>query len=307
LDRKSFGRLVATLRKENRNEFDEILTQQNLGVLAHIPAITIQKIEQGRQTNLKPSMLLSLAHALQLNSLETRDFILASLGIRENKSVHPQAKPEPVLFDLKNKLSHLQTPAYIVDNFGDVIALNPAGNAIFNMDVAKMQAPDFLSQYNLVRLLFSYDLKEVQQVVNDAYVELAHQVVRLFKIWSLKVRNHWYFLRLLPELNHFPAFREQWQSPAFHNEDVNSFLHYLTINNPELGMLRFSASNSVVMTSAGDLFLVSLLPQDPHTAEICLQLSRELGTEAISLATWPKPEEPPERREKGTRRRGEKQ
>ena len=60
MDKKNFGYLVATLRKEARNEFDETLTQYDLAELARMPLITLQKIEQGRQANIKPDMLLNL-------------------------------------------------------------------------------------------------------------------------------------------------------------------------------------------------------------------------------------------------------
>ena len=54
MDKKNFGQLVAILRKESRNEFDEPMTQYDLAELARIPLITLQKIEQGRQVNIKP-------------------------------------------------------------------------------------------------------------------------------------------------------------------------------------------------------------------------------------------------------------
>jgi len=125
LDKKDFGHLVSTLRKESRNEFDEPMTQYDLAELARIPLITLQKIEQGRQVNVKPDILLSLAEALHLNSRATQTFFLASLGIKDVQTIKQIASPQDVLADLTQTLSQLQTPAYIMDGFGDIVALNP--------------------------------------------------------------------------------------------------------------------------------------------------------------------------------------
>jgi hypothetical protein len=43
------------------------------------------------------------------------------------------------------------------------------------------------------------------------------------------------------------------------------------------------------ITTQGDLYLFSLQPLDVHTAEACLQLTRNLGTEPIRVALRPKP------------------
>jgi len=43
LNKKDFGQLVATLRRESRNEFDEPMTQYDLAELARIPLITCKR------------------------------------------------------------------------------------------------------------------------------------------------------------------------------------------------------------------------------------------------------------------------
>ena len=141
MDKKDFGQLVAILRKESRNEFDEPMTQYDLAELARIPLITLQKIEQGRQMNIKPDMLLNLAEALQLNSRAAQAFFLASLGIKDVQTVKQIVSPQDVLADLTQTLSQLQTPAFILDGFGDMLVINPTGLAAFNLETSHLHAP----------------------------------------------------------------------------------------------------------------------------------------------------------------------
>ena len=292
MDKKNFGQLVAILRKESRNEFDEPLTQYDLAELSRIPLITLQKIEQGRQVNIKPDMLQNLAEALHLNSHATQTFFLASLGIKDIQTIRPIAKPQDVLANLTQTLSQLQTPAYILDGFGDILAINPGSLAVYNLETSDLHAPQLLSQHNINRFLFSPEFENLHTASGDAQSASARRVVRLYKLWTLKVRNHWYFQRLLPELNRYPVFREHWQSPSFHNEDI--YVQYIPIilKHPQFGLLKFLACPTHAITKLGDLYLISLQPLDAHTAEACLQLTQRLGTQPIHLAPWPKPSTP---------------
>ena len=115
------------------------------------------------------------------------------------------------------------------------------------------------------------------------------RVVMLYKLWTLKYRNHWYFQRLLPELNRYPVFREYWQSPSFHDEDIYVQYNPITLKHPELGLLKLLVCPTDAITTQGDLYLFIMQPLDMHTAEACLQLTRNLGTQPIQVALWPKP------------------
>ena len=293
MDKKNFGYLVATLRKEARNEFDETLTQYDLAELARMPLITLQKIEQGRQANIKPDMLLNLAEALHLGSRARQFFFLASLGIKDNQSVRPVASPETVLDELIQTLSQMQSPAFILDGFGDIVAMNPSSLTAFNLELSELHAPHLLSQYNLNRFLFSPEFDNLYTVLmEDVRSPAVRRTVMLYKLWTLKYRNHWYFQRLLPELNRYQVFREYWQSPAWHDEDIYVEYNHITLKHPELGLIKFLACPTHAITTQGDLNLFVLQPLDPQTAEICLQLTKILGTQAIPLARWPKPPTP---------------
>ena len=292
MDKKDFGQLVATLRKEARNEFDEPMTQYDLAETARIPLITLQKIEQGRQVNIKPDMLCNLAEALHLNSRATQTFFLASLGIKDVQTIKPIASPQDVLADLTYTLSQLQTPAFILDGFGDILIINPGGLAVFNLESSHLHAPHLLSQHNINRFLFSPEFENMHTLMSESQSASARRTIMLYKLRTMKVRHHWYFQRLLPELNRYPVFREHWQSPSFHDEDIYVQYNPVTLKHPELGLLKLLASPTHAITTQGDLYLFILEPLDMHTAEACLQLAHKLGTQPIPVAPWPKPPAP---------------
>jgi len=289
LDKKDFGQLVATLRKEFRNEFDEPMTQNDLAELARIPLITLQKIEQGRQANIKSGNLLNLAEALHLNSYSAQTFFLSSLGIDSFQSVKPPTPPQSVLAELIQVLSSLQNPAFILDDFGDIIALNQILTAVYNVQLSQLHAPHLLSQYNFNRFYFSPEFEGLQKMLGMSQSEYLHRTVTLYKRRTLKIRNHWYFKQLLPELNRYPVFREYWQSQYFLDEDIYSHYKILPLNHPILGQLKFLSSPNQATTTAGDLYLYCLQPLDAHTAQVCLQLYSKYDPHPIHLASWPKP------------------
>jgi hypothetical protein len=252
----------------------------------------LQKIEQGRQMNIKPDMLTNLAEALHLNSRAAQTFFLASLGIKDIKTIKQTVAPQDVLAELTQTLSQLQTPAYILDGFGDILAINPCCLAVFNLETSHLHAPQLLTQHNINRFIFSPEFDNLHTLIGEAQSASARRTVMLYKLWTLKVRNHWYFQRLLPELNRYPAFREHWQSPSFHNEDIYIQYNPLTLKHPELGLLKLLACPTHAITIQGDLYLFSLQPLDMPTSEACLQLTRNLGTQPIRVASWPKPPTP---------------
>jgi PAS domain-containing protein len=268
------------------------MTQYDLAQIAKIPLITVQKIEQGRQVNLKSDMILNLAEAFNLSSQARQTFFLASLGIPDNSALKNYVEPEEALTELTHLLSSLHIPAFILDGFGDIVAVNPSCNELCGLKTSQTSSSHLLSQHNINRFLFSPEFKEQLAAMEAAQPGFSRHIVMLYKLWTLKNRNHWYFQRLLPELNRYPVFRQHWQSPSFHNEDIFIQHSYFNFKHPKFGSLKFLSTPIQAMTAQGDLNLFSFQPTDLHTAEACVQLAKELGTQAIHIACWPKPPHP---------------
>ncbi len=292
MDKKDFGLLLATLRKEVRNEFNEIMTQNDLADLAKIPLITLQKIEQGRQANIKSDVLLNLSNALNLPTNARQIFFLASLGIKDSEHIKQDTSHESVLAELVKTLSELQNPAIIIDGFGDILYTNSSFLEVHTFKLSQFDSPHLQSKHNINRLLFAPEFVSNQRVPGETFNYFSRQSILNFKIMTLKYRNHWYLQKLLPELNRYPFFRENWQSPTFHNEDI--FIQYVrsTLTNSEFGQLKFLSSLLPATTSQGDLYLNSFQPLDMHTEQVCAQLAQKEELNPIRVSNWPKPPMP---------------
>ena len=72
MNRKDFGELLSTLRQ------DLDWTQFNLSEYANVDEAVISQIERGVKKFFEPELLFNLANALQLTTLERREFFLAS-------------------------------------------------------------------------------------------------------------------------------------------------------------------------------------------------------------------------------------
>ena len=76
---KHFGRVLAALRQEQRDENWRPWTQKHLGTLTGLGEDIIAKLEQGRRTPDAGTLAL-LAGALQLTAWESREFFLLAAG-----------------------------------------------------------------------------------------------------------------------------------------------------------------------------------------------------------------------------------
>lgn len=288
MNRQEFGNLVALLRKEQRNEFDEVLSQYDLAEKAGIPLVTVQKIEQGRQANLKPDTLLALTRAFNLSARSREAFLLCASGLLESEVAASNIEPQETLQELRDCLAQLQTPAFITDCFGDVLFVNPSLLVVYDSAPEQLSAPHLLTQFNIIRILMSPEFAKQQAMMGQSAQSFLRRTVLLYKAMTIKYRSHWYFQVILPELNRYPLFREHWQSPVFHDEDV--FINHNTIRleHPSLGSLSFLSGPLQALTVHGDLNLYSFQPLDAHTQATCAQIVKQTGTVPIPLASWPK-------------------
>jgi hypothetical protein len=233
-------------------------------------------------------MLLNLANSLRLSTSAREAFFICASGIEESELSSSTISPTQTLTDLSEKLTQFQTPGFITDCFGDILFVNPACFFIYNTTPQKLSSPNLLSQFNIIRILLAHEFEEQHHMMGETIHTFARRTVLLYKAMTIKYRTNWYFQLILPELNRIPLFREHWQSPVFHDEDV--FINYNTIqlNHPQLGMISFFSSPIQATTPYGDLNLYSFQPLDSHTAQACAQIIKQVGTTPIKIGDWPK-------------------
>ncbi len=282
MSKGEFGKIIASLRKEFKNEFDEPMTQENLAELAKMPLITLQKIEQGRQANLKPDMVLNLANSLKVPFYSRNNFFLASLGI-DGKEIVEDELSQRFIEQIQTILSQLQAPAFVSNSFGDLLLVHPAFFELLDIDFQVLQASQASHKLNLYRIIFSPEFAGLRQMMGDSYASFAQQQVLILKSMTLKYRSRNDYQELIPELNLFSEFRRYWQSPAFFDKDIYILSNTLEINHPRWGLLAFISFPVQVLAEQSDLFLFTYQPLDNRTAKACAKIIRETGTQTVKM------------------------
>src|SRR5512133_1239739 len=141
MDHKEFGFLVSLLRR------DLSLTQFQLAENAQIDLAVISQIERGVKKYFDPDLLFQLANSLHLTTIERREFFLAATGIHEQRIIRqPSAAlatdtidANKVLGKMVNIIEKLRLPAFIMDVYSDVLAINYIGAAFFQVSPALIE------------------------------------------------------------------------------------------------------------------------------------------------------------------------
>ncbi len=292
MNRKQFGELIATLRREQRDELDREYTQAKLARLVGVSEQIIGKIERGEKVNYQSDLLLNLAKAFRLSSRERREFFLAAVGL-DSSSIPRSARPaEQILDDLMNILVTTALPAIIVDCYDDVVASNLIALAMFDFTVEMQQeAPQLAGGFNVMRVVFSRKSKYHDALAKERRDQYIAQNLQFFKAITLPHRASSYFKYLMKSFrkdrdmrlfNAYYAASTDDDSDDFYVENEVLILHH-----NRLGAIRCYSPSLPVMTAAGNLYLLTYIPADLQTLKIFTNLAEECGEGAIRLASWP--------------------
>lgn len=292
MERKDFGQLVATLRQ------DLGWTQFKLAEVAEIDEPVISQIERGVKRFLDPDLLFKLANALQLTTLERREFVLAASGLDEQKIVRQaSASVKTDVFDFKKILERMvglvetiRLPAFLTDVYGDVLAANLTMLAFYAVPKTMIESGAHMpGGYNIVRANFGREL-----IVRDRFVDgwdsYAIGSMRAFRVNSLRYRAKPYFKYLIKAFRNpleFPLFERFWNLVSSTEQDKETNVDHFTYNHPEYGALSYLATSTIAITSYGELFLVHNIPLDEQTEQVFAKINQSVGPGVIRLAPWP--------------------
>lgn len=115
MQKDMFGKLVRSLRKEHRDADGTQWTQQFLAEKAGVDKRALERIEQGLLRKIDPDIVLRLADALELTSVERQEFFFAAMWIDNSNLASPQTDPEEKLKLLLAMLASVRLPAMLVD------------------------------------------------------------------------------------------------------------------------------------------------------------------------------------------------
>jgi transcriptional regulator with XRE-family HTH domain len=280
MDRQKFGRLVEALRKERGG-----WTQTQLGKKTALSRITIGKIEEGALAKLDRDILVRLADAFQLTTMERREFFLAATAVETKAMSANRTVSDDVLNDLLDLLGVVRTPAYILDNYGDIMAANRAVTALFGISVHLLRRPNVPAQYNIMRLLFDPDL-HMQATLGETWDRTTKYTMQFFRRITLRYRFEPYFQNLFSDLRMYPQFEYYWQYIAFELDDNYGGLDFHKYKHQEHGHLQYAITSTTTITEHGELYVVLHTPASAATKDVFDNLDvRNSGLEL--LAPWP--------------------
>lgn len=297
MNRKDFGQLLATLRK------DLDWTQFQFAEFAGVDEAIVSQIERGVKRYFEPELLFRLANALQLTTLERREFFLAASGLDQSQIVRqPSTATTTDVFNIRKMLEKLieltgqiRLPAFLGDVYGDAIATNRIVLEFLQIPPMMLEtASQIPGGFNTTRANFGKDAAMRQRIV-DHWDSFALNSMRSFREHSLRYRAQPYFKYLMKAFRNpaeYPLFDRYWKMVSSVEEDKEINTDYFAYLHDQFGPVRYTASTTVTITSFGELFLVQYLPLDEHTSGIFEKIAREVGQSAVRIAPWPVKEFP---------------
>ncbi|MBX3000836.1 MAG: hypothetical protein KF893_20105 [Caldilineaceae bacterium] len=301
MDRKTFGKLVAALRREQFNEEGERFTQAMLAHKAEeldpatpLNELVIGKIERGERAQLDKPTLVSLMHVLDLTLGERQVFLQLASGL-DSASLYPtQSDSSTILCSAMEMVAEIQLPALLLDQYLDVIAVNALVLPFYQISIADLQKrAGRPAAFNLLGMIFSDDFAAVRErMPRQQWHEFAMGNVIYFRRTTLPYRMTDYFQQIFEQLRRNRNFRWFWEQ--VHYEDKRSFVggELFEIGGTAMGRLRFLTAPLVQLTSYGNLEIITHIPRDKTTTDVIHRLIQDCPAGVYQLAPWPQKSTP---------------
>lgn len=298
MERKEFGLLVAMLRE------DMDRTQFQLAESAGIDVAVISQIERGVKKHLDPDLLFRLANSFHLTTIERREFLLAASGISEGRIIRqPSAAlatdtidANKVLGKMIRIIEQLHLPAFIMDVYSDVLAINMPAFAFFQVDTAMIaNAHSIPGGYSSVRMMFGKELA-IRSKITEHWDAYAVGSMRFVRENSLRYRTKPYFQYLMKAFrdpNEYPLFERYWKMVSSFEQDREANVDVFSYTHTDFGRVTYATATTISITPHGELFLNQYLPLDDHTQSLFEHLLNKVGKGVIApMAPWPQKKMP---------------
>jgi hypothetical protein len=298
VNRLAFGKLIASLRKEHEDEEDNSWTQEKLAQEANkviraevFTRAIVGSIERGER-GLHQQELLAIATALQLTSGERKEFFLAASGIDTERIAREENDPEEVLAQLIDRMKQAYLPAYILDSYCDVVAINAVLVDLMDLASAPFGESSAASRpfsTNSVMASFSAEWeKYYSELMGEDWSDHAYQNMMLFRTWSLRYRSTEYFQALLRELKKSRLFKRYWREVYLDEKDYVGDNRRMRLNSPKWGSLACFRTYLMALSTAGDLHLCVYVPASHETIEVFSRIIEKVGAANLfRVGTWP--------------------
>ncbi len=296
MDRKQFGSLVATLRKDLYDENGDRYTQAKLAefILEQDPKtplneIVIGKIERGERTILDSQTLLNLADALKLTVGERRIFFLLATGLNLPQIYPANEEPTEIIAPVLEMLGRVALPALLLDRYLDVIAVNSLLLQLYQM--SQIDLTTIIGQrggVNLLNFIFSEAFSDVRaQMSPQVWHRFAVGNLIYFRRMTLPYRMTDYFSKLSTHLRKNREFRWFWEQVFYEEKLYFVGGESFQMGSPLAGRFRFLTAPLVTHTPYGNLEILAHIPRDRETAAAFHEMSLKTPNQAQQLSSWP--------------------
>ncbi len=291
MNRKAFGQMITNLRQELG------WTQVQLAEYAEIDENTLSNIERGVKKHLDPKLLFRLANALNLTSLERREFFLGASGLDLEQVARQPNRSLPIDRDEMKKeiarvvqsLTQVYAPLYISDAFGDMLAINHVCMELMSYDPAQLRLLAS-NQGHLNMLHFVYGMVSMRESLGDHYDAIILTLIQGFRAASLRYRTQPRYLAIMEEFHdskRYPLFERHWRKAIMAQGDLNTLSGQHELEHKEHGRMRFISSPNRVHTRFGEIFISQYTPVDRETSQKFIKMADKVGTDVLYLAPWP--------------------
>lgn len=267
MQRNTFGQIVASLRKERRDPLTgRPWTQQQLATASRLSLRVIANLEQGKKATLDGAMLESLATALQLTTLERREFFTLAVDLKDEElAVAPVYDVAAADAELLELFAGLYQPAFLYDDYFDILAANLAALTLHGIEPGWLQSLAGEGERpNFLHVIFAPD-SPMRRSMQDGWPMLALRNLHQFRAMALRHRHTTRWHDLMAQLHTLPDFSAYWEETHFGQADVYSLLRQHDYVHLHFGELRYAVMANTVYRPVVHRHLTALLPLDEYT------------------------------------------
>lgn len=289
MDHKTFGKIVAALRREQVSFLSgHSWLQRDLAAETGLTPRIVGRIERGSQARLDGDVLQKLANSFELTSLERREFFSMACEVMDNEIVRRDLCSKDVFDEVWELLEEICAPAFITDPFGDLVGVNRCMLAFHNLDLTILH--DIKTKYGSVNHLAMILDSEtpMRQRLGYNWHPIALANLQQWRVTTLRYRHTPRFREILSSLAACPEFRVLWADHYGHERAIDdcSRLRKCVYTHGVHGPVTYTVLTNTSLTTHGDLYLSVFVPQNIVTTKLFQGLARK-HTGAIPLSPWP--------------------
>ncbi|GIK75651.1 MAG TPA: helix-turn-helix transcriptional regulator [Chloroflexi bacterium] len=278
MQRNAFGQIVASLRKERLDPLTgRPWTQEQLAAASRLSLRVIANLEQGKKATLDGAVLEGLATALQLTTLERREFFTMAIDLNDESPVTPVFDAHAADAELLELFACLHQPAFLYDDYFDILAANHAALTLHAIESVWLQSLAGEGERpNFLHVIFAPD-SPMRRSMQAGWRMLALRNLHQFRAMTLRHRHTTRWHTLMAQLRMLPDFSAYWDDTHFDQADVYSHLRQHHYVHSRVGELRYAVMANTVYRPVVHRHLTALLPLDEHTFGVFAALREKSG------------------------------